>query len=105
MSFSCKTQDLLKEIFYNFQIFKKKDWPLEKFTANYNWKYVFKSKKTDKEASNDISLIKLSVLQIPSIFSEFGSRDSRLTNQTSFHTDTYNSLNCLATYNLYVLIA
>ncbi len=36
----------------------KKVWPLEKFTANYNWKYVFKSQKTIMEVPNAIALIK-----------------------------------------------
>ncbi len=39
--------------------FKKKKWPLEKFTANYNLKCVLKSKKINKEPPNTISLIKI----------------------------------------------
>ncbi len=46
MSFTCKTELFLNELFRHFQIFKKKHyWLLEKFTAIYNWKYVFKSQK------------------------------------------------------------
>ncbi len=59
--------------------FKKKDCPLEKYTANYNWKYAFKSQKKNKEVSNAISLRKFLDLYNPSSFSEFRSRGSRLT--------------------------
>ncbi len=38
-------------------IFSKNNWPLDKFTATYNWKYVFKSQKTNKEFPNARSLI------------------------------------------------
>ncbi len=48
--------------YLSFSCIQKKYGPLEKFTANYNWRYVFKSKKTNKEAPNAISLIKLSLL-------------------------------------------
>ncbi len=34
----------------------------EKFATIYNWKYVFKSQKTNMETRNAISLIKLSAL-------------------------------------------
>ncbi len=54
----------------NFIIFrylkKKKDSPLKKFIANYNWKYIFKSQKTNKEVPNALSLLKFLDLLIPS---------------------------------------
>ncbi len=60
LSFSCKTR-LIKGATSSFlDIKKKKNWLLEKFTANYNWICVFKSKKTN--IFNAIYLIKLSVL-------------------------------------------
>ncbi len=45
-----------------FKHLKKKTGRREKFIANENWKYVFKSQKTNKEAPNAISLIKFSPL-------------------------------------------
>ncbi len=64
-----------------FVIFRylKRNWTLDKFTANYIWKYVFKSQKTNKEVPNAISLIKFLALYNPSTFTEFGSRGSKLT--------------------------
>ncbi len=62
MSFMYKTEDFLMRYFIIFRYFKKKVWPLEKFTANYNWKYVFKSQKTNKEVPNAISLMKFIAL-------------------------------------------
>ncbi len=43
--------------FVIFKYLKKIIWPLEKITANYNWKYVFKSQKINKEIPNAMSLI------------------------------------------------
>ncbi len=37
---------------------KKKHWRPREFTANYNWKYVFKSHKTNMEVPNALSFIK-----------------------------------------------
>ncbi len=89
--------------FIIFRYLKKNYWPLEKYTTNYNWKYVFKSQKTNKEVPNAISLIQFLDLYNPSTFLEFGSRSLRLT-KTSFLTDTHIFLICLVTYNLFVLI-
>ncbi len=48
--------------FSMFRYLKKKVWPIEKFTANYNSKYVFKSQKTNKEVPNTVSFIKFLAL-------------------------------------------
>ncbi len=39
------------------ELFKINVWPLKKLTANYNWKCLFKSQKTNKEAPNAISIL------------------------------------------------
>ncbi len=68
--------------FFIFRYLKNLNWLLEKYTANYNWKYVFRSQKTNKEVPNAISLIIFLDLYNPSTFLEFGLGGSRL---SKFH--------------------
>ncbi len=65
MSFSCRIEDSLKELLHNCLIFFLNDCPpLEKFTqiTIVNMYFKFKLQKTNKEAPNAKSLIKLSAL-------------------------------------------
>ncbi len=71
--------------------------PRVESTANYDWKYVFKSQKTKKSLKcNTINKI----INFIESFYFLRMWFKRLkTNQTSFHTDTHIFLICLVTYN------